>query len=127
MLRRFRNDTSGSVTVEFIIWMPLIAFLLLLSVDASMAFMRQSHQWQVSREAARIVSRYGMDEATAEAYVAREASINGISPSVDVRFNLANVIVESRMPMAAMTPFGTLGFLPNETIDIRVTHAMEPL
>ena len=127
MLRKFRDDTNGSISVEFILWLPMVAFLLLVAVDASMAFMRQSHQWQVSREAARIVSRYGMDEATAEAYVAQEASINGVPPTVDVKFELANVVVETAMPMAAMTPFGTLGFLAGDDISIRVTHAMEPL
>ena len=92
-----------------------------------MAFMRQSHQWQVSREAARIVSRYGMTEAQAEAYVAREATVGEVVPTVDVRFDLANVIVETSMPIEAMTPFGTLNFVAGDKITSRVTHTMEPL
>ena len=126
-LRRFAGDSSGFVTIEFVLWMPLVAFILVIAVDASMAFMRQSHQWQVSREAARIVSRYGMTEAQAEAYVASEAAIGDVVPTVDVRFNLANVIVETSMPIEAMTPFGTLNFVAGDKITSRVTHTMEPL
>ena len=72
-MKRFVNDLSGSVTIEFVLWVPMIFFFMLLATDASLAFMRQSQMWQVSRETARIVSRYGMDEAAAVSFAASGA------------------------------------------------------
>ena len=56
-LRTFGKKEDGSVTIEFVLWLPLLMALVLMATDASVAFMRQSHMWQVSRDTARIVSR----------------------------------------------------------------------
>ena len=129
-IRSFTEDDRGLVAGTLwglFMWTPLIMALLLLAVDATMAFMRQSHLWQVSREAARIVSRFEMTEAQAETYVRQQAEINGVQPTVDVRFEFANVIVESSLGIQTAAPFGALRWVAGETINARVTHAMEPL
>ncbi|MFT5304054.1 MAG: hypothetical protein ACI814_004878 [Mariniblastus sp.] len=127
IMKRFLNDLSGSVTIEFVLWVPMIFFFMLLATDASLAFMRQSQMWQVSRETARVVSRYGMDEAAAESFAASGAKFGSYTTSVDVSFVSGDVIVTMAVPSRALAPFGTLGFLMNEKISTRVTHAMEPL
>ncbi len=123
----FLSDQRGSLSIEFVLWLPAFAFLLLLAADSTMAFMRQSQMWQVSRETARIVSRYGMDELTAETYAATMATIGETVPTVDVGFANAEVSVAMTMPLASMAPFGVLGFLPSQNVSVTVTHAMEPL
>ncbi|RYH10377.1 TadE/TadG family type IV pilus assembly protein [Tropicimonas sp. IMCC6043] len=123
----FRRDETGSLSIEFVMWLPVFAFLLVLAGDATMAFMNQSRMWQVSRETARIVSRYGMDELTAEAYAAKLATMQATVPTVDVSFASAKVQVEMTMPLAAMAPFGLLDFAMSNDITVTVTHAMEPI
>jgi hypothetical protein len=126
-LRSFRRDEGGSTTIEFVLWLPLLLTLLLFATDVTLAFMRQSQVWQVSRETARIVSRHGMDELAAEAY-AREIGTVGTSvPEVDVSVDGAEVVVTMSLPSSSLTPFNTLGVLLGDRITTRVTHTMEPL
>ncbi|WP_177208320.1 TadE/TadG family type IV pilus assembly protein [Tropicimonas isoalkanivorans] len=115
------------MTIEFVLWLPLFALLLLLAADATLAFMRQSQMWQVSRETARVVSRYGMDEQTAEAFAASAAGMGATTPDVDVTLQDAFVTVDMAMPLRAMAPFGILRFVGGDEISVRVTHAMEPI
>ena len=126
-MKRFGRDESGTVTVEFVLWVPFIFAFVLIAADATLAFMRQSQMWQVSRETARIVSRYGMDEVTAETFAATEARIGDVSPTVDVSFANGDVIVSMVMPAQALAPFGMLDFFVNDVVATQVTHAMEPL
>jgi Flp pilus assembly protein TadG len=125
-LRSFRRDERGNTTIEFVLWFPLLVFLLLFATDVTMAFMRQSHAWQVSRETARIVSRHGMDEATAEAFAREKGTMGASIPTVDVSFAGTDVVVVMSLPTATLTPFNTLGLVLGNQVTTRVTHAMEP-
>lgn len=123
----FRKDETGSTTVEFVLWIPFIFAFVLIAADATLAFMRQSQMWQVSRETARIVSRHGMNETTAEAFASLQATIGTTAPDVDVSFASGDVTVSIAMPMEAMAPFGILAFVTSDTMITRVTHTMEPI
>lgn len=126
-LLRFRRDENGSVTVEFVLWLPLIMAFLVFATDVSLAFMRQSQIWQVSRETARIVARYGMDEATAETFAREMGTMGATAPDVDVVIGMTEVTVNMSLPSRALTPFNSLGLLVGETVSARVTHTMEPI
>lgn len=123
----FRKDETGSTTVEFVLWIPFIFAFVLIAADATLAFMRQSQMWQVSRETARIVSRHGMNETTAEAFASLQATIGTTAPDVDVSFASGDVTVSIAMPMEVMAPFGILAFVTSDTMITRVTHTMEPI
>ena len=123
----FKKDETGSTTVEFVLWIPFIFTFVLIAADATLAFMRQSQMWQVSRETARIVSRHGMNETTAEAFAALQATIGTTAPDVDVSFASGDVTVSIAMPIEAMAPFGVLAFVASDTMTTRVTHTMEPI
>lgn len=122
----FRRNENGGVTIEFVLWLPLLVSLFLIATDATVAFMRQSQMWQVSRDTARIVSRYGMTETAAETYAIRNAGFGATVPAVDVQTNGMEVTVEIVTPASAMTVFGTLNFAMGTNITTRVVHAMEP-
>ena len=124
--RTFRREENGGVTIEFVLWLPLLMSLFLIATDATVAFMRQSQMWQVSRDTARIVSRHGMTEAAAEAYALQNAGMGSIVPTVDVQTNGVEVMVAISTPADALTVFGTLNFALGDNITTRVVHAMEP-
>lgn len=123
---RFKKDETGSVTIEFVLWLPLLMGLFLIATDATVAFMRQSQMWQVSRDTARIVSRHGMTETAAINYATQNAAFGATAPVVDVTASGSEVVVAISAPASAMTVFGTLGFALGENITTRVVHAMEP-
>lgn len=114
------------MTIEFVLWLPLLTSLFLIATDATVAFMRQSQMWQVSRDTARIVSRHGMTEQAAETYAIENAAFGSTVPAVDVETNGMEVTVEIVTPASAMTVFGTLNFAMGTNIVTRVVHAMEP-
>lgn len=125
-LRTFKGDENGAVTIEFVLWLPLLMSLFLIATDATVAFMRQSQMWQVSRDTARIVSRYGMTESAAETYAIQNAAFGSTTPAVNVERSGTEVIVAITTPADALTVFGTLNFALGERITTRVVHAMEP-
>lgn len=126
-LRSFRRDEGGSTTIEFVLWVPLLFTLLLFATDVTLAFMRQSHVWQVSRETARIVARHGMDEAAAETFAQEKGAMGTSIPEVDVSFEGMDVVVTMSLEASSLTPFNTLGLLLGDRVSSRVTHAMEPM
>ena len=129
MLKFTRNE-SGSSTIEFVLWIPFIFTFVLIAADATMAFMRQSQVWQVSRETARIVSRYGLTQTEADQFATNQLTICENNPDcVDVGFfdNGNFVVVDVFINANALSPFGIISFALDETIQTRVVHAMEPL
>ncbi len=49
---RFLSE-DGSVSVEFVLWVPLIFFFFLLVTDASAAFMAQANMWHIAGDISR--------------------------------------------------------------------------
>ena len=125
-LRRFRLEEDASVTIEFVLWLPLLCFLFLIATDATVAFMRQSQMWQVSRDTARIVSRHGMTTSVAETYARENAAFGNTTPLVLVQTSGTQVMVAIQTPADEMTIFGTLNFALGDNVTTRVIHAMEP-
>lgn len=125
-LLRFREDECASVTIEFVLWLPILCSLFLLATDATLAFMRQSQMWQVSRDTARIVSRHGMTDSVAESYARENSAFGSTVPTVSVDSTSGQVVVSIAVPASAMTVFGTLDFALGTTITTQVIHALEP-
>jgi len=55
LIRNFSDD-SGATTVEFVLWVPVFMFILMITVDVSLLFLRQSNLWYVARDMARQAS-----------------------------------------------------------------------
>jgi len=123
---KFCRDENGSVTIEFVLWLPLALYLVVMAVDATFAFLGLTNMWQVSRETARVMSRYGMSEADAEAQAATSGTFLGITPTVSIAYNSGDVVVAMSMPAQGLTPFGVFGFTSSTNITTVVSHAMEP-
>lgn len=52
-LSAFRKRDDGAVSVEFAIWMPLLATVILLIADVTAAFTTQAMMWRSASEVAR--------------------------------------------------------------------------
>lgn len=124
---RFKKDESGAVTIEFVLWLPMVLLLLLMAVDATFAFIGMGNMWQISRETARVVSRYGMSESEAETWAAQQGTFTKQVPTVDVAFDSGDVVVTMQTPIHSLTPFGMLSFGTDYQFTSQVRHAMEPL
>jgi Flp pilus assembly protein TadG len=126
-LRRFGQRDEGNVTVEFVLWVPVLCAVLMLFVDTSLAYMSQSNFWNISRETARIVSRHAFDASAAEAYARSRITLGDYEPDVQVSINGHAVTVTISALSSAVTPFGILDFALDQRISASVTNVMEPI
>lgn len=125
--RRFAQRDEGNVTVEFVLWVPVLCAILMLFVDTSLAYMSQSNFWNISRETARIVSRHAFDAAAAEAYARGRLDLGDYQPDVQVLINDQAVTVTISALSSAVTPFGLLDFALDQRISASVTNVLEPI
>lgn len=122
--RRFRADDGGAVTIEFVIWLPVFFFILLMTTDLSMLLMRHANIWDVARDVARRIAVYGMTDEEAEALVSERL---GGSATVDLDdAEEDEVTVQIQMPIADAAPFGIFGAM-SDTIGARITMLKEPI
>jgi Flp pilus assembly pilin Flp len=114
----FTTDERGAVSVEFAIWMPLLASLIVLIADVSSAFTTQALMWRSASEVARglATGRLSPEEVTQASGFAL-----GAPPSFD---NDGFVTVELIRPFADI---GTGILLPPlGTLRVQIRHMVEP-
>jgi Flp pilus assembly protein TadG len=126
-LTGFARNTGGSVTVEFVMWVPVFCGLLMLFADTSLTYMNQSNFWNVSRETARIVARHGFDAEAAVAYAENHASFGKYRPDVHVSIDGTTVTVTITADTSAISLFGILNFAEGQTVQTSVTDVLEPI
>lgn len=126
LVKRFFDREGGAVTVEFVLWLPLLLGILLVAVDASVLYMRQSNMWQVSRDTARIVSRHAMDADAARAYAVLQSKLGDTIPTVDVQIAGPLVTVRMAADLDDLAPIGVFNFALNEQLRAEITQALEP-
>ncbi len=125
-VRRFSRDRSGTVSVEYILWVPIIFLFWFAAIQVSLLFVAQSNYWSVARETARLVARHAMTETVAQEYAMQRATLFGTSPdaSVQVSGNTVNVVLS--IPMLHVTALNPLGLESDFEIVAAINHTMEP-
>lgn len=126
-LRAFLSDDRGSVTVEFMVMLPLFTTFMLLAADASLLFLRQTTLMNVARDTARAVARYAMTPAEAQAYAQKAASNGQGTPTatVTVKDGTVTVLITANAQSAA--PFGVVSFAVGDEISGVAINVMEPI
>jgi len=125
--RRARRDERGAVTIEFVLWLPILLVLVLTALDATLVFSRQTRFWNVSLETARLVSRHAMDAEAAEGFARSRVAFAGYTPEVDVRVTDQMVVVSIAGESSAMAPFGMLRYVLGDRIVTSVAQVVEPI
>ena len=55
-MRAFLRDERGAGTIEFVLWVPVVVFVLLAVVDATILYLHHTEMWNVSRDVARRIA-----------------------------------------------------------------------
>ncbi len=126
-MRVYRKKDDGTVSVEFVLWMPLFLVILALAIDASLLFMSQSNYWSVSRDTARLVARHAMDGDTAKSYAEMRAGSFFGQPQATVEYGTSTVTVTLSAPAQSIMIFDGMGFAKDLNINARITQALEPI
>jgi Flp pilus assembly protein TadG len=120
----FKRNDEATVTVEFVIWVPVFVMILMLVVDASMLFVEQSNFWGIARDTARRVSINSMTMAQADTWATAEAAFGSTTPDVTVANVSGNVRVTISTPFRNVDVFGIMG-LSGLNLVAQVTQRIE--
>ena len=72
LVSQFLRDERGSVTIEFVLWVPIFVVILVAATDATILYLHHTEMWNVSRDVARRVAVGDITEADAAAVVQNE-------------------------------------------------------
>ena len=59
---RLLGDDRGMATIEFVLWVPVFATILLAAVDATVLYLHHTEMWNVARDVGRSISIGEMTE-----------------------------------------------------------------
>jgi Flp pilus assembly protein TadG len=125
----FLRDDRGSETVQFIVWLPLIAVLLVIVTDASFLYLYHTEMVNVARDTARRMTTSNLaSKVEAEDYALAELSQFGKPYSVLADYNEATAMtVVISVPIRDIAVFGLLlEPVLSETMSARIKMRSEP-
>ncbi len=125
MLHRFLSDDRGSVTIEFVLWVPIFAVLMMLASDTSFMFLTMTRMENASRDAARRVSMGQLDRQTVSSYVM--AGLDTAPYTISADCSTADyACVQIRRPVSSIVTFSVLSALLGETVATETKMRLEP-
>lgn len=120
-LRCFGADENGGVTIEFLLWMPLMVMMLTMTTDATLLMHEQQNMYNAARDAARQVA---LGQKTDEEAQIGLASRLGIDGSV-VTVAQANGFVTATVSAPSSEIVKISGFFVDATLSAEVSMWVE--
>lgn len=96
---RFRNETAGAASFEFMIWIPLVFGILVTLLDFAHAMTVNSAMWHEARVAARGLSMHSLTDVTARDQITGALAWSKADYDVDIVTDRTHVYVTVRTPM----------------------------
>lgn len=125
----FLGDEAGSETVQFVVWVPLFLFLLVIVTDASFLYLNHTEMVNVARDTARrMTTTVIKTEADAITYATGELSKNPYTYQVIANYDESTAMtVVISVPVVDVAVFGLfLEPVLGETMGARVVMRSEP-
>lgn len=129
-----RRDEKGSATIEFILWVPVIAALVVMVVQATTLYVTHTEMWNVARDTARrMVTGVVLTEDEAETYAANAIDLRDFPYCIEANYDLKSgaevIIVLSLEDMPILG--GSVLYLPLSILGVdmmaRVLMRPDPL
>lgn len=125
--RRLRRDARGGATIEFVLWLPVLAGFLMVVADLSMLLAGSASMENAARDTARALARGLVTQEGAEAHLRGLLPVGDpASYSVVVATN-PEVTVDVTVPVASLAVFGLFNPLLSETFAARAVMRRETL
>ena len=87
------RDDRGTMTIEFVLWVPIIMGLLVTAIDATTLYVTHTEMWNVARDTARrMVTGKFSTEAQAEAYAASAMNMRSAPYTISAHYDKNNVV-----------------------------------
>lgn len=86
------KDDRGTMTIEFVLWIPIIVGLLVTAIDATTLYVAHTEMWNVARDTARrMVTGRVLTAAEAEAYARGAMNMRSAPYAVEAKYDENNV------------------------------------
>jgi Flp pilus assembly protein TadG len=119
---------DGTVSVEFMLWMPLIFTIILFTVDVALIYLKQADMWTVARDQSRrmsVDSTYNPTQAQIQALLFSSLSSATVTTSGATTAG-TDKVVTIQVPLCTASLFGVVGCYDNSlNLTARVTMASE--
>lgn len=125
MFDSFLSDDRGSVTIEFVLWVPVFAVIMMLASDASFMYLTMTRMENAARDAARRVSMGQLDTATVSNYVASGLDSGPYSVSAECS-TIDYACVQIQRPVDSIVSFRVLTALLGTSIGAEMKMRLEP-
>lgn len=124
LIKRFAREETGSATVEFVLWLPMLLVAFGLTVDVSMIFHSQSQVLRIVQDANRNASIGRLrTPAAAESYI--EDRLQNASATADATSTITAGVISTTVTYPARD-FQLLGFF-KQFNDLEITVNSEHL
>lgn len=130
-IKAFPRQESGSSTIEFVLWLPIVIAILLLIVDSSMLFMSRTHAMRVLQDTNRLYSVGQFTGTPAERIQQAQdyalARLTGLSPSATTTTVELNRVVRTQATMETreIAQIGFLGLMIDMTMVVTSEQKVE--
>lgn len=122
-LNRFGREQRGSITVEFVIWIPVFLVIMGFIADATMLYLMQADMWNVARDTTRRMTTGQLSAPDAETYAASALLYPNKNYTITATQGTDDV-VEISLPVTDASIFGVLaafGGFSSSVLDAKVT------
>lgn len=125
IFRQFASDERGAATLEFVLWVPPMPFMLIGAVDASVLYFTRTDMFNVSRDVARKISVGSLTVDQVAAYVSQTTHLGGRTYSV-ATIEGATIVVAMSVGIGDASVFGIFRPVLDDKIGVRVEMRREP-
>jgi Flp pilus assembly protein TadG len=125
-IKRLLRREEGAVTVEVVIWLPFLIFLLTLIADASLIFGTKAQVLRIVQDANRAAS-IGRFRTTAEtsAFIRTSMGAYATGATINTVFNAGVVSSTVIIPSANLTATGFFSGMAGFNVTINAQHRLE--
>ena len=129
-VRRYQQREDGSVTVEFVLWLPILVLLISLTADAALLFGAKANVLRVVQEANRAASIGQLGTvaempAGAQDYVRNNIGFMADNATITSVVNGDVISTTVVIPSNDLIATGFLGRLANINVTINAQHMLE--
>jgi len=124
LLRRFRRSQNGNATVEFTLWIPLIAGIIVGAFDLNIVLTTQSTMYDVARDTARRVAIGQYDANGGQNYALSRLKFMNFKYGVDVAVG-TDVVVTVQTYLSDVALLGVMGGVTKYKLTAAVTMRNE--
>lgn len=87
------QDERAAVTIEFVLWIPIIVALLVTAIDATTLYVTHTEMWNVARDTARrMVTGKILSVSEAEAYATNAMNLRDLPYAVTASYDETDVV-----------------------------------